>query len=126
MELHQFTRMGAKDRNETVKRLNLCFCCLIAGHRGDQCNLKRGSGKDGRTRRHKRLLHRDGNEPANSQLTDNGANPILTPNACSGILQVVSVKFSSGVNSVDTLAVCDIGSTSTFVDSGIKSWLGLD
>ena len=41
-------------------------------------------------------------------------------------LQVVSVKLSNGVDSVDTLAVCDTGSTLSFVDSGIKSLLGID
>ena len=37
-----------------------------------------------------------------SHLTDSGANPVLTVNAESGILQVVLIKLSNSVNLVDT------------------------
>ena len=112
-------------KNETLKRLNLCFCFLTGGPCADQCKLKRSCGEDGCTRRHNRLLHRDANDQANSQLTEYGANPVLTADASSGILQVVSVRLSNGVNSVDTLAVCDTGSILSFIGSGIKSSLSI-
>ena len=46
--------------------------------------------------------------------------------ACSGILQLVFVNLSNGVNLIVTLAVRDTGSTFSFVDGEIKSSLGID
>ena len=46
--------------------------------------------------------------------------------ACSGNLQVMSGKLSIGVNSVDTLAVCETRSILSLVASGIKVFLGND
>ena len=109
-----------------MKRLNLCLCCSNGGHHANQCKLKRSCGKDGCTRKHNRLLHMDGNSQANSQLTDADANPVLAANACSGILLAVSVKLSNGIHSVDKLAVCDTGSTLSFIDSVLKSFLGIN
>ena len=101
---NQFKKLGAKERNEAVKRLNLCFCCLNGGHRANKCKLKEAAEKM-TVLESVRLLHRDGNDQANSQLTESGTNTVLTATACSGILQVLSVKLSICVNWVDTLAV---------------------
>ena len=120
----QFKKMSSNDRNEAVKRLNLCFCCLNGGHRATQCKLKRNCGKDGCSRKHNRLLHKDDQNEANpsANLTD----PVLTANACSGILQVVAIQLSNGMKTMDTLAVCDTGSTLSFIDSTVKTTLGLE
>ena len=84
-----------------MKGLNVSFCCLNGGHRVNQCKLKRSCGWDGCTRLRNKLLHRHGNDQQ-SHLTDSGANPVLTVNAESGILQVVLIKLSNSVNLVDT------------------------
>ena len=77
------------------------------GHRINQCNLERNCGKDDCTRKHNQLLHTDESDPANTTVNESSANPALTPNTCSGILQVVAVKSSTGVESIDTISVCD-------------------
>ena len=102
------------------------FCCLNGGHRANQSKLKRSCRKDGCTRKHNRLLHRDGNYPSNSHSIDSETNPVLTVITCNVILQVVSVQLSNGAISVETLAVCDTGSAISFIHSGIKSLLGID
>ena len=70
--------------------------------------------------------HGDRNDRRNSHLTDSETNSVLTANACIEILQVVSVKLSNDANSLETLAVCDPGSTLCLKDSGFKSSLSID
>ena len=67
----------------------------------------------------------DGTDQSDSQLTYSGANSNLTANACSGILQVVFVNLSNGVNWIDMLAVCDTDSTLAFIDVGINFYWAL-
>ena len=56
-------------------------------------------------------MHRDGIDQSNTQVNEFNANPVLTANACSGILQVVAIRLSSGANPMGLLAVCDAEST---------------
>ena len=57
----KFKKMKLAERHETVKKCNLCFSCLSAGHRISQCKANRTCGKGGCSKRHNRLLHSDDN-----------------------------------------------------------------
>ena len=72
------------------------------------------------------MFHREGTDQANSQLTDSGVNSVCTANVSSGILQLGLVMLSDVDNLVDTLAVCDTGSTLPFTNSGVESLLDID
>ena len=93
------------------------------GHRINQCNLEKSCEKDDCTRKHNQLLHTDESDPVNTTVIESSANPALTVNTCSDILQVVAVKSSTGVESIDTLSACDTGSIFSSIDSVGKSML---
>ena len=50
-------------------------------------------------------------------------NPVAIANSCSGSLQIVALRLSHGNKSCDTLAICDTGSTLSFVDATLKKEL---
>ena len=47
----------------------------------------------------------------------------MTANACSGSLQIVSITLSIGATSIETMAICDTGSTLSFMDKDIRNQL---
>ena len=109
-----------------MKKCNLRFSCLSTGHRISQCKANRTCGKDGWSKRHKKLLHSDENKSelqkkqnSNNEATNN-AEAVLTANSCSGSLQIIPIIFSSGTTSIDTMAICDTGSTLSFVNKSIQ------
>ena len=94
MELQSIQEKGARERNETVKRLKLCFCCLNGRQRAKQCKLKRSCGKDGCTRKHNIMLHMNRIDRLNNHLTDSETNLFfdserLQWNPASGVRQVI-------------------------------------
>ena len=78
---NQLKKMATKDRNETLKKRNLCFLWQNEGHRANQCKLSGNCGKDGCTRKLNRLLQRDGNDRRNGHLANCEANRVLPANA---------------------------------------------
>ena len=120
--------MKLSERHDAVKKCNLCFSCLGSGHRIGQCKANRTCGKDGCSKRHNRLLHGDDNKPksqkenSRSNETTN-ADAVMTANACTGSLQVVPITLSNGNTSIETMAICDTGSTLSFVDKDIRDQL---
>ena len=77
-------------------------------------------------RRNNRLLHKGENTQSKGHTGDSSTNPVFTANACSGLLEVVAVRLSTGANNVDTLAVNETGSTISFIDAEIKTRLGTE
>ena len=121
--------MKLAERHETVERWHLCFSCLSAGHRISLCKANPTCGKDGCSKRHNRLLHSDDNKPemqkkqnSNDEIINN-ADAVLTANSFSGSLQIVPIILSSGTTSIETMAICDTGSTHSFVDKSIRDQL---
>ena len=53
------------------------------------------------------------------------SDAVLTANACSGSLQLVPLRLSHGSKICDTLAICDTGSTLSFIDQSLQEALGL-
>ena len=78
------------------------------------------------TKKYNRLLHRDEKTQSKGQIRESSTKAALNANACSGLLQVVAVRLSNGGSNVDTLAVCDTGSTLFFIDEEIKTQLGTE
>ena len=122
-----FKNMKLAERYETVKKYNLCFSCLSSGHRIGQCKSNRLCGKNGCGKHHNRLLHSE-EKPDSSKMESKGAdgeqpNPVAIANSCSGSLQIVALRLSHGNKSCDTLAICDTGSTLSFVDATLKKEL---
>ena len=119
-----FKNMKLAERYETVKKCNLCFSCLSSGHRIGQCISNRVCGKNGCSKHHNRLLHSEEKPDSPSRTEPKGeqANPVAIANSCSGSLQIVALRLSHENKSCDTLAICDTGSTLSFVDATLKNF----
>ena len=126
-QCEKFKKKKIAERHEAVRKCNLCFSCLGFGHRIGQCKANRTCGKDGCSKRHNILQHSDDKKPNNQKEshskgeTANHADAVLTANSCSGSLQIVAITLSSGNISIETMAICDTGSTLSFVDCGQES-----
>ena len=128
-QCEKFKKMNLAERHETVTKCNLCFFRLSAGHSISQCKANRTCDKDGCSKRHKRLRHSDDKklelqkkQKSNIETTNN-ADAVLTANSCSGSLQTVPIILSSGTTCIETMAICDTGSTLLFVDKTIRDQL---
>ena len=117
------------ERHEAVRKCNLCFLCLGSGHRIWQCPSNRTCGKDGCSKRHKFLLHSEDKRPINrnesngKSETANFADAVLTASSYSGSWQTVPITLSSGNTLIETMAICDTGSTLSFVDKNLMDQL---
>ena len=88
---------------------------------------QRVCGKNGCGKHHNRLFHSE-EKPDSSKTGSRGAegeqpNPVAIANLCSGSVQIVALRLSHGNKSCDILAVCDTGSTLSFVDATLKKEL---
>ena len=113
----KFKNMKIDERYNVVKEKKLCFCFLADNHAAKECPRKRNCGVDGCEKTHNKLLHykkRSKNlKPINKTEMTN-----LTSNVESirGLMQIARVRiFGDERHFEDTLAVCDTGSTQTWV-----------
>ena len=128
-QCEKFERIKIAERHGAVKKCNLCSSCLGCGHRIGQCKANRNFGKYGCSKHHNILLHSDENKPNNQKQshtkgeTANNVDAVLTANSCGGSLQIVPITLSSANNSIETMAICDSGSTLSFVDKSLRDQL---
>ena len=123
----KFKNMKIDERYNVVKEKKLCFCCLANNHAAKDCPRKSNCGVDGCEKTHNKLLHykkRSENlKPINKTEVTN-----LTSNVESirGLMQIARVRiFGDEEQFEDTLAVCDTGSTQTWVDEDLLEKLEL-
>ena len=127
----KFKQEKVTERYDTVKKLKLCFSCL-GQHLIKDCKVNRTCGVNGCEKRHNRLLHVDSSNDS-KQAKSNAVKTneeqqtasFAKTTAFSGILQLVPITLKNESKSVDTIALCDTGSTVSFVDSGLVSMLRL-
>ena len=65
------------------------------------------------------------NETSGNSETPNNPHAVLIKITCRGSLQTVSNTLSSGTTSVETLAICNTGSTFFLADKGIRDQLNI-
>ena len=119
----KFKSMKLNERREQVQKLRLCFNCLRPGHRSRDCRSKTCSVPNC-GRRHNKLLHSDfSKKEATTSVSD--ATTALATNITQGGLPVVRIKLVNGNHSLSVLAMCDTGSSISFVDKSIVSTLQL-
>ena len=82
--------MEIAERQEAVRKCNLCFSCLGSGHRIGQCKANRTCGKDGCSKRHNILLHLRRNPTTQRKITTKMKLP-TTRMQCSQRTRVVEV-----------------------------------
>ena len=126
-QCEKFRKMKIAERHEGVRKCNLCCSCLGFG----QGKANRTCGKDGCSKRHNILLHSDDKKPNNQKESHtkgemaNNADAVFTANSCSGSLQIVPITLSSGKLSIEKRAICDTGSTLSFVDESLRDQLNV-
>ena len=127
---NKFKQQSANETYETLKKLKLCFCCLNS-HMIKNCTSERLCGVNGCTKKHNRMLHVDfkksekenkSEEPKSQNRAD--SSPMLSTGH-SGFLQLIPISIGSDKRCVETSALCDTGSTMSFMDQNLLSLLRL-
>ena len=119
----KFKSIKLNARREHVQKFRPCFNCLRPGHRSKDCKSRTCSVPNC-GRRHNKLLHSDfSKKEATTGASD--ATTAVATNITQGGLPVVRFKLANGDLSLSVLAMCDTGSSISFVDKSIVSTLQL-
>ena len=126
----KFKQQGVNERYETLKKYKLCFCCLNS-HLMKDCKSDRVCGVNGCIKKHNKLLHSDSSktekvkksEEPSSQNRSGGSSMLST--GSSGFLQLIPISIGNDKRSVETIALCDTGSTVSFMDKTLVDLLKL-
>ncbi|XP_045487974.1 uncharacterized protein LOC123689933 [Pieris rapae] len=117
-----FLNATVNDRWETVKRLKVCFKCLVGKHRKEKC--RRPPCKLCR-RWHHSLLHVTSES---EQCHEEAATETATVNTISApkaILKMLKVEIYGPTGSKQVLALLDEGSTVTLLDENVAASIGI-
>ena len=129
----KFKQKTVNERYETLKKLKVCFCCLNS-HLIKDCKSERVCGVNGCTKKHNRLLHSDAQkidkvttdkktEDSAPQSRAGSSSMMLTGN--NGFLQMIAISIGNEKRCVETTALCDTGSTVSFMDQTLVDLLRL-
>ena len=141
----QFYDKGVDDRWQCAKERKLCFRCLAADHRGEDCRKARICGIDGYPRNHHRLLHGREKFSETGPMTtlprgDEGRRPIVpwegipavTMTSCNAktptesyLLRTVPVWMKANGRKLKINAILDDASNETFLNEEVAGVLGL-
>ena len=119
----KFKSLKANERREHVQRFRLCFNCLKPGHMSKDCRSRTCSVPSCRGR-HNRLLHSDLPKKDTTKNFSDATTAVAT-NITQGGLSVVRIKLTNRDLSLNVLAMCDSGSSISFVDKSVVSKLQL-
>ena len=119
----KFKSLKVNERREHVQKFRLCFNCLKPGHMSKDCK-SRTCSVPSCGRQHNRLLH---SELPKQETTKNisDATTAVATNITQGGLPVVRIKLTNRDLSLKVLAMCDSGSSISFVDKSVVSKLQL-
>ena len=127
---NKFKQHSGNERYETVKKLKLSFCCLDP-HMIKDCKSERVCGVNGCTKKHNRMLLLVFENSENDRKSEDprsrnraGSSSMLSTGN-SGFLQFIPISIGSDKRCVETIALCDTGSTVSFMDQSLVSLLRL-
>ena len=115
--------MKVNERQEHVQKFRLCFNCLRPSHMSKDCK-SRTCSEPNSGRRHNRLLHSELTEKDTTKNVSDATTAVAT-NITQGGLPVVRIKLTNRDLSFNVLAMCDSGSSISFVDKSVVSKLQL-
>ena len=126
----KFKQQSVNERYESLKKLKLCFCCLNP-HLIKDCKSERVCGINGCTKKHNRLLHSDTPKVDNDKRSEQsapqnraGISSMLSTES-SAFLQLIPVSIGNERKCVETIALCDTGSSVSFIDQSLVNLLKL-
>ena len=106
-----------------MQKFRLCFNCLRLGHWSKDCNSRTYSVPNC-GRRDNKILHCDfSKKEATTGVSD--ATRAVATMITQGGLPVVLIKLVNGNHSLSVLAICDTGSSISFVEKSVVSALQL-
>ena len=129
----KFKQKTVNERYEMLKKLKLCFCCLNS-HLIKDCKSERVCGVNGCTKKHNRLLHSDAQKidnVTNDKKTEDSApqsragSSAMMSTGNNGFLQLIPISIGNEKRCVETIALCDTGSTVSFMDQTLVDLLRL-
>ena len=122
----KFKQQSVNERYETLKKLKLCFCCLNS-HLIKNCKSDKFCGVNECTKKHNKLLHSDAQKTESDKKLDEpqsqnraGGSSMLSTGT-SAFLQLIPISIGNEKRSVETIALCDSGSTVSFLDRTLVS-----
>ena len=133
MNFAKFKKQSGNERYETMKKLKLCFCCLIA-HSIKDCKSERVCGVNCCTKNHNRFLHSDSQKIVRDTKEKKTEDPLsqnragsssLLSTGSSGFLQLIPISIGNEKRCVETIALCETGSTVSFMDQTLVDLLRL-
>ena len=119
----KFKSLKVNERREHVQKFRLCFNCLKPGHMSKDCR-SRTCSVPSCGRRHNRLLHSELPKKETTRNVSDATTAVAT-NITQGGLPVVRIKLTNRDLSLNVLAMCDSGSSISFVDKSVVSKLHL-
>ena len=119
----KFKSLKVNERREHVQKFRLCFNCLKPGHMSKDCR-SRTCSVPSCGRRHNRLLHSKLPKKETTRNVSDATTAVAT-NITQGGLPVVRIKLTNRDLSLNVLAMCDSGSSISFVDKSVVSKLHL-
>ena len=125
-----FLSKSVKQRSTFVREKKLCFSCLQSGHMSKDCKLNLKCTKKGCKKSHNVLLHFDQSESAikttaTSASSENSTTFCTVSRARKGALQVIEIGLRNGSSEAKAWALCDTGSTHSWVSEKLRSEMGL-
>ena len=130
---NKFKQQAVNEKYETLKKLKLCFCCLNS-HLIRECKSARVCGVNGCTKKHNRLLHSDAQktdkETKDAKAEDSApqsraGSSSMKSTGNNGFLQLIPISIGNEKPCVETIALCDTGSTVSFMDQSLVDLLRL-
>ena len=126
----KFKQLEVNERYETLKKFQLCFCCLNSQLVKD-CKSDRVCGVSGCIKKHNKTLHSgspktEKDKKSEEPLSQNraGGSSLLSTGS-SGFLQLIPISIGNEKRSIETTAPCDTGSTVPFMDKTLFNLLKL-
>ena len=131
---NKFKQQAVNKVFETLKKLTICFCCLIS-HLIKDCKSERVCGVNGWTKKHNRILHSDAqkfnqntkDKKAEDPASQNrvGSSPMMSTRN-NRFLQLSAISIANEKRCVETNAFCVTGSTVSFMDQTLVDLLRLE
>ena len=119
----KFKSLKVNERQDYVQKFRLCFNSLKPGHMSKDCR-SRTCNVPSCGKRHNRVLHSDLPKKETTKDVLDATTAVAT-NITLGGLPVVRIKLTNRDLSLNVLAMCDSGSSISFVDKSVVSKLQL-